>query len=88
MRIKLLCAFAKIHGYDYLRQLVKPLLDKMCLLPPNITFILDPAKATDAEVRENQDTIKVFADAFLHIVCNSASAMPLYVNHHLFTHRS
>lgn len=77
MRIKLLCAFARIHGYDYLRQLVKPLLDKMCLLPATITFNLDPTKSSEAEVRENQETIKLFADAFLGIVCNSASVMPL-----------
>ncbi|KAI5118442.1 hypothetical protein M0805_000576 [Coniferiporia weirii] len=77
MRIKLLCAFAKIHGYDYLRQLVKPLLDQMCILTQQYSFVLDPARASDEEVKENQETIKFFTQAFLQIVCNSASGMPL-----------
>ncbi|KAH8118768.1 hypothetical protein DFH11DRAFT_1839273 [Phellopilus nigrolimitatus] len=77
MRIKLLCAFAKVHGYDYLRQLVKPLLDKMCDLTRSQSFILDPAKASEEEVRGNQRAVEVFTQAFLQIVCNSASGMPL-----------
>ena len=77
MRIKLLCAFAKIHGYDYLRKLVKPLLDKMCNLDHPPSFILDSSKVSESEVAENQDAITLFADAFLTIVCGSAYTMPL-----------
>ncbi len=77
MRIKVLGAFAKLHGYDYLRKLVKPLLDKMFVLTSGQTFILEAEKASEEEVRENQETIKVFTQAFLNIVCNSASGMPL-----------
>lgn len=78
MRIKLLCAWAKIHGYDYLRQLIKPLLDKMCdITQQQSTFILDPSKASEKEIKENQEIIKIFTGAFLQIVCNSAPVMPL-----------
>ena len=77
MRMRLLCAFAKLHGYDYLRQLVKPLLDKMCDLTAGNSFILDSALVPDEEIVDNQETIKFFAQAFLTIVCNSASGMPL-----------
>lgn len=77
MRMRLLCAFAKLHGYNYLRQLVKPLLDKMCELTANNSFILDLQTASEEEVADNQETIKFFTQAFLSIVCNSAVAMPL-----------
>lgn len=79
MRIKVLGAFAKLHGYDYLRKLVKPLLDKMFTLTgaSGSTFILEVEKASEEEVHENQETIKVFTQAFLNIVCNSAPGMPL-----------
>jgi neurofibromin 1 len=75
--MRLLCAFAKLHGYDYLRQLVKPLLDKMCDLTLGNSFILDSTLAAEEEIADNQETIKFFAQAFLNIVCNSASGMPL-----------
>lgn len=78
MRIKLLCAFAKIHGYDYLRRLVKPLLDMMSQGEHEAsTFILDPAKTTEEDVENNRKTIKILAENFLSIVCDSASTMPL-----------
>lgn len=77
MRMKLLCAFAKIHGYDYLRKLVKPLLDKMCTMDHPPSYILDSSKVSDAEVSDNQRAITLFADAFLTIVCGSAYTMPL-----------
>lgn len=77
MRIKLLCAFAKIHGYDYLRQLVKPLLDQICSVTAGHTFILEPTKASKEEIAQNQKIIELLAQAFLSIVCGSAGAMPL-----------
>jgi len=80
MRIKVLGAFAKLHGYDYLRNLIKPLLDRMFALTVNQSYILEPDKAPEEEVRSNQETIKIFTQAFLHIVCNSAAGMPMYVN--------
>ena len=78
MRIKLLCAFAKIHGYDYLRRLVKPLLDMMCQpIHETSSFILDPAKTSEEDVENNRRAIKILAENFLTIVCESASTMPL-----------
>ena len=77
MRMRLLCAFAKLHGYDYLRQLVKPLLDKMCVLTVGNSFILDSQTASEEDIADNQETIKFFTQAFLTIVCNSAPGMPL-----------
>ena len=77
MRMKLLCAFAKSHGYDYLRMIIKPVLDQMVTLASSHSFQLDPARTSEEEVKDNQEVIKVFAQAFLQIVCGSASAMPL-----------
>ena len=79
MRIKLVIAWAKIHGYDYLRLLIKPLLEEMYTLPQMTTFVLDPTKASEKEIKHNQEVIKVLTGAFLQIVCTSANAMPLYV---------
>lgn len=76
MRVKLLGAIAKAHGYDYLRELVKPLLDMMAALPVPHSFILDPARAPEAEVLENQRTIKHVTQAFVQMVCDSAGIMP------------
>ncbi|KAL5507799.1 IRA2 [Sanghuangporus vaninii] len=78
MRIKLVCAFARIHGYDYLRRLVRPLLDMMCQPRHEAsTFILDPSKTTEEDVESNRRTIKILAENFLTLVCDSANTMPL-----------
>ena len=76
MRMKLLCAFAKQHGYDYLRSLVKPFLERMFDCTKDLSFILDPARVSETELNQNRDAIRVWTEAFLHIVCQSANGMP------------
>ena len=78
MRIKLVCAFARIHGYDYLRRLIKPLLDMMCQARHETSsYILDPSKTTEEDVEHNRKAIKILAENFLTLVCDSANTMPL-----------
>ncbi|TDL29911.1 hypothetical protein BD410DRAFT_780416, partial [Rickenella mellea] len=77
MRTLLLCAFAKLHGYDYLRSVLKPLIDQMCALPDDCSFELDPAKALPGQdIKKNQETVKFVTQAFLDIICSSVSALP------------
>lgn len=76
MRTLLLCAFAKLHGYDYLRTVLKPLIDHMCSLPEGFSFELDPAKTPAQNIVRNQETVKLVASAFLDIICASAPALP------------
>lgn len=76
MRTLLLCAFAKLHGYEYLRTVLKPLIDHMRNLPEGVNFELDPQKVSKAHLEKNQETIKLVARAFLDIICSSAPALP------------
>ena len=80
MRVRLLCAFAKLHGYDYLRTVLKPLIDQMCSFPEECNFELDPARAAGQDIRHNQEAIIVLAKAFLDIICASATALPPLVS--------
>ena len=77
MRMKLLCAFARMHGYDYLRKVIQPVLQEMRELASTNTFLLDPDKASEDEIEQNQKVIKVFAQGFVNIVSGSFSIMPL-----------
>lgn len=76
MRVRLLCAFAKLHGYDYLRTVLKPLIDQMCTFPEECNFELDPARSAGQDIRRNQDAVTVLAKAFLDVICSSAPALP------------
>lgn len=78
MRVRLLGTFAKFHGYDYLRKILKPLIEQLCDLPDNHTFELDPSRAEPAEIARNQETITVAARAFLNVICSSARILPPY----------
>lgn len=78
MRIKLLGAFAKIHGYDFLRQLVRPLHELMRTPAyERASFILDPTKVPEEEVLENRRIVQELAMHFLGLVCASHHGLPL-----------
>ena len=78
MRSKLLRNFARMHAYDYLRQVIKPLIDKMSQVAQDLTFNIEASRgATETEIKENQKALEFFAENFLNVICTSASAMPL-----------
>jgi len=67
-----LSAFAWIHGYNYLRTLISPLIKCMESLPPGQGYELDPTKAGE----QNRKNIEFVAQSFLEIIRSSTSALP------------
>lgn len=73
---RLLSAFARIHGYTYLRSLLIPLIKTMTTLPPGRGYELDPSKAGDQDVKQNQKNVELVASSFLEIISASVPALP------------
>lgn len=87
---KFITAFAKIHGYNYLQGLVRPLITFMKELPPGHSYEMDPSKAKEQDLLENQRTVEYAASKFLGLVTSSLPQMPLFVVFpviHEFAHR-
>lgn len=77
MCTRFIATVAKVHGYNYLRQILDPLVQQMLQLPSDITFQLDPKRATPAEIETNLDTIRYLAQAFLDVITNSVQFLPM-----------
>ncbi|KAL0576959.1 Ras GTPase activating protein ira2 [Marasmius crinis-equi] len=73
---RFLSAFARIHGYNYLRSLVGPLVKSMESLPPGQGYELDPSKAGDQDVIQNRKNVEYVAQSFLEIIGSSTSKIP------------
>jgi len=73
---RLLSAFAKIHGYNYLRSLIIPLVKTMESMPPGHGYDLDPQKVSEQELKANQANVELVASSFLEIVSSSVPALP------------
>ncbi|KAG7097519.1 hypothetical protein E1B28_004862 [Marasmius oreades] len=73
---RFLSAFARIHGYNYLRSLVEPLVKSMESLPPGQGYELDPSKAGEQDVLQNRKNIEYVAQSFLEIIGSSTSKIP------------
>jgi hypothetical protein len=76
---KFLSAFAKIHGYSYLRSLVQPLIKSMLSMPAGCSYELDPTKAGDQDLEQNKKNIELIASSFLSIIGASVPALPALV---------
>jgi hypothetical protein len=77
MCTKLLGAFAKKHGYNYLRDLLSPLVQQLTVAPSNHSYELDPSKLRPGDdVAENVKNLKHIVQAFLDVICASAGALP------------
>lgn len=76
---KFVSAFAKIHGYNYLRGLIAPLITFMKELPVGHSYEMDPSKAKEQDLMENQRTVEYAASKFLSLVTSSLPQMPAYV---------
>ena len=75
---RFLSAFARQHGYNYLRNLVQPLLDTMVAMPPGTGYEVDPDKAMGQDVIQNQKNVEYVASAFLGLISSSLPALPGY----------
>ena len=73
---RMLSAFAKIHGYTYLRSLIVPLVKTMESLPAGQSYVLDPALVPADQREQNQRNVEVVATSFLNIITASVPAIP------------
>lgn len=76
MSLRLLSAFAKNHGYTYLRSLIQPLLDYMLAMPAGASYDLDPIRAVNQNIAENLVTVQKLAEIFLEEVTSSIKRFP------------
>jgi len=75
---RFLSAFARLHGYNYLRNLVQPLLDTMVAMPPGTGYEVDPSKTMGQDIIENQKSVEYVASTFLGLISSSLPALPGY----------
>lgn len=73
-----LSAFARLHGYNYLRNLVKPLLDTMTAMPPGTSYEVDPTKAMRQDIKQNLRNVEYVASVFLRLISSSLPDLPGY----------
>ncbi|KAG1755407.1 hypothetical protein EDB19DRAFT_1661084 [Suillus lakei] len=73
---RFLSAFARIHGYNYLRGLIVPLIKTMTSMPAGHAYDLDPAKANRDKLEQNQRNVELVALSFLDIISSSVPALP------------
>ncbi|KAF7302288.1 Ras-GAP domain-containing protein [Mycena indigotica] len=75
---RFLSAFAKVHGYTYLRSLIIPLIKAMAAVPPGHGYELDPDKPDvgEAKAAQNLENVKVIASTFLEIISMSLPTLP------------
>jgi hypothetical protein len=79
MCTRLLSAFSKLYGYDYLRSLINPLIKTMATMPPGCSYEMDPAKVSPQQAEINQANVQMIALSFLEIIGSSVTALPSYV---------
>ena len=73
---RFLSAFARLHGYQYLRNLVEPLIKAMQDLPSGSGYEIDPNKAIGQDVYQNQKNVEHVASTFLSLLLSSLPALP------------
>jgi hypothetical protein len=73
-----LSAFARFHGYNYLRNLVKHLLDTMADMPPGTSYEVDPTKAMRQDIMQNLINVEHVASVFIRLISSSLPALPGY----------
>lgn len=75
--IQLLSRFGRTHGYEYLRHILAPLLQKMAQKPRGYSFEMDPTRLAPGEsVATNQKHLEETAQLFIDTICDSAHRVP------------
>ncbi|KAG8886533.1 Ras GTPase activating protein ira2 [Tulasnella sp. 331] len=89
MSTRMLSAFARLHGYNYIRALLLPLITQMSAMPPGHSYELDPSRIREGEsVEENEVSLTLICQAFLDVICESVAIIPPIfreVCHHIAT---
>jgi neurofibromin 1 len=66
-----------IDPFDsYIREILSPLISKMLEMPADRSYELDPKRPDGRNVEENAKSLSIIAQAFLHVICDSAPALP------------
>ncbi|THH31919.1 hypothetical protein EUX98_g2275 [Antrodiella citrinella] len=73
---RILSAFAKLYGYNYLRSLIEPLLKSMMSAPEGKSYEIDPSRASEQDIVQNQKSVELIAGTFLEIIASSVPAFP------------
>ncbi|QRV73161.1 GTPase-activating protein [Ceratobasidium sp. AG-Ba] len=77
MCMRVLSAFARMHGYNYLRQILSPLISQMIAMPADRSYELDPKRPDGrGNIEENAKNLSIIAQAFLNVICESAPILP------------
>jgi hypothetical protein len=73
-----LSAFTRLHGHNYLRNLVKHLLGTMAAIPPGTSYEVDPAKVMRQDIMQNLRNVEYVTSVFLGLITSSLPALPGY----------
>jgi hypothetical protein len=73
---RLLSHFARIHGYNYLRDLIDPLMKIMGSTPPGFGYVLDSSVVSEEELHQNLENVTTVTTRFLEIVSSSLPRLP------------
>ncbi|EJD36584.1 hypothetical protein AURDEDRAFT_117057 [Auricularia subglabra TFB-10046 SS5] len=74
---RLLGAFAKMQGYNYLRKIIEPIVNQLKAMPADQSFEIDPMKTqNETDTEQNMANLKLIAQALLDVICDSAPSMP------------
>lgn len=74
--MRFLSAFTKLHGYNYLRSLVQPLVDTMLAMPSGTSYEVDPTKAVGQDIIQNQRNVEYITSTFLKLMSSSLPVLP------------
>lgn len=74
--VRFLSAFGRLHGYNYLRSLVQPLVNTMSAMPPGTSYDIDPNSAIGQDIAANQRSLEYVASTFIKLMSTSLPALP------------
>ncbi|KAF0455119.1 gtpase-activator protein for ras-like gtpase [Gigaspora margarita] len=77
---KLLCAFAKVHGCEFLRETLQPPINDLLSKPDDFDCDLNPGRYTTAEIERNKINLKATIEIFLDAIYSS-TMMPNSFRH-------
>ncbi|CAG8508989.1 2177_t:CDS:10 [Funneliformis mosseae] len=76
MATRMLAAFAKTHGTEYLRETLQPLIEFLLSKPSDFSCELKPDNLGSDDVNQNLQNLISTAQAFLDGICASGPNMP------------
>ena len=78
---KLLTIFGKIHGSEYLKMTLQPLLQELVDRRDQLSFEVDPVKLQDPlRLQSNMRNLTTVTQAFIDAIISSVPRLPRYVS--------